>query len=501
MITPTADAGSLDVIIVGAGISGIGMAAHLSRKCPGKRYAVIERRERLGGTWDLFRYPGVRSDSDMYTLGYEFEPWRDGKAIAAGETIRDYLEGVARSHGISDRIRYGQTVVAADWDSDAAMWTVFLEDGEGRESTLTGRFLFMGSGYYDYDQPYAAEIPGIADFGGDVLHPQFWPEGRDLAGMRVVVIGSGATAATLVPALADAGARVTMLQRTPTYYIVRPSADLVANTLRRFLPARWAYAITRFKNNHLQQMFIKRSRNHPDKVRGFLQDQVAGELGERYDPQAFEPPYNPWDQRVCLIPDGDLFAAVRTGRAEIVTGTIDHVDAAGIVLDGGGRIDADAIVTATGLKLAVLGKARVSLDGDPVDFTQHFYYRNCMFSNVPNFAALFGYLNAGWTLRVDTVCDWLCRLFIQMDAWNADVAVPWLPENHALEEADLLWGFTSGYLQRDRHLMPKSANAAPWRLGMDYFADRRELREAPIDDGVLRFTRAGVKLAARAQLS
>ena len=480
----------IDVLIVGAGISGIGMAAHLTRECPAKSYAVIERRERLGGTWDLFRYPGVRSDSDMYTLGYEFEPWTDKTSVAPGERIRSYLENVANKYGIADRTRFSTKVLFANWDSSAALWTLTLEADDGTRSQMSGRFLFMGSGYYDYDQPHDAKLPGLSDFAGQVIHPQFWPDDADFSGKRMTVIGSGATAATIVPALAGAGAQVTMLQRTPTYYVTLPSTDRFANFLGRILPAQVAHAIVRFKNNHLQQMFFQRSRRKPDKVRAFLQRQVARQLGERYDETAFSPPYNPWEQRVCMIPDGDMFAAMRSGKAEIVTGTIARIDSSGIALDGGGRIDADVIITATGLKLAVLGNVAISLDGQPVDFARQFYYRSCMFSDIPNFAALFGYLNAGWTLRVDTVCGWLCRLFTQMDAWGVDVAVPHMADRGALDEVSQMWGFSSGYLRRGRHLLARSATAAPWRLGMDYFADRREMRDCPIDDGVLRFSRA-----------
>ena len=480
----------LDVLIVGAGISGIGMAAHLAARCPGKRYAIIERRGRIGGTWDLFRYPGVRSDSDMFTLGYGFEPWRDKRAIAPGNVIRDYLADVADRRGIAEHIRFGQTVVSADWNSADGLWTLTMEDASGGVSTLSGKFLFLGAGYYDHDDPHEAEIPGLADFSGLTIHPQFWPDSFDYTGKNIIVIGSGATAVSLVPALAETAGHVTMLQRTPTWYLIRPEHDRLANLLARILPAGWAHRLNRFKNAALQNTFVQRSRSRPAAVKAFLHAKLAEALGPDFDRKDFTPPYDPWNQRMCLVPDGDLFAAMRAGKASIVTARIGKVDRAGVVLQDGRRLDADVIVTATGLRLAVLGKIAVSLDGQPVDFGERYYYRNCMFSNVPNLAALFGYLSAGWTLRVDLVSDWLCRLFNQMDAWGVDVAVPRLRDDHALDEDDVFAVFSSGYLRRGRHLFPKSATTAPWRISMDYMKDRAEMRDAPIDDGVLQFEKA-----------
>jgi cation diffusion facilitator CzcD-associated flavoprotein CzcO len=487
----------LDVLIVGAGISGIGMAAHLTKQCPHKRFALIERRERLGGTWDLFRYPGVRSDSDMYTLGYGFEPWREDFAIAGGESILAYLDRVVDSRDLRGKIRFGQSVTSADWDSRAGLWTLTLEDAAGKVSTLSGRFLFMGTGYYDYDDPHDAAIPGIEGFGGTVIHPQFWPQEFDHAGKRVVVIGSGATAATLVPNLADKAAHVTMLQRTPTWYVNMPSRDRLAWLLKRMLPANWAHGIIRARNSLLQNIFVKRSHTRPESVKAMLHRQIESELGKDFDREAFTPPYDPWQQRMCLVPEGDLFKAIKAGTASIVTGHIETVDKTGITLTDGRHIDADVIVTATGLRLCVLGKARLSLDGEPIDFSKHFYYRNCMFSNVPNMAALFGYLTAGWTLRVDVVADWLCRLFAHMDKWGVDVVTPALPDDHGLVEEDPFGIFSSGYIQRGIHLIPKSSTTAPWRIGMDYLADRSEQRDAPIDDGVLRFERSEALVPAQ----
>ena len=476
----------LDVLIVGAGISGIGMAAHLSAKCPGKRFAILDRRERLGGTWDVFRYPGIRSDSDMYTLGYEFEPWRDEKAIAQGDKILAYLGRVAETRGLGKHMRFGCHVLSADWDSAAALWTVTMAGG----SRMQGRFLFLGAGYYDYDLPHEADIPGLADFGGTVIHPQFWPADFDHSGKRIAIIGSGATAVTLVPAMAEAAGHVTMLSRTPGWFIPYPARDALANGLRRLLPDSWAYALVRALNVRMQAWLYRRSRKQPEKVAAFLTGQLQKQLGDAYDPATFTPPYNPWEQRPCLVPDGDFFKALRSGKADVVRGEIAAVDRTGIALKDGRHIAADAIVTATGLRMAGMGKIAVSLDGAPVDFAKAYFYRNCMFSNVPNFAALMGYLNAGWTLKVDLVADWLCRLFNHMELWEREIATPYLAADHELVEANPIDDFSSGYLQRARDMLPRSTASPPWRISMDYLADRKEMRETPIDDGVLRFERA-----------
>jgi cation diffusion facilitator CzcD-associated flavoprotein CzcO len=479
----------LDVLIVGAGISGIGMAAHLARECPGKRFLIVERRARAGGTWDLFRYPGVRSDSDMFTLGYSFAPWREERSIAGGEAILGYLDDVIDGSGLSERMRFGQTVRAADWDSNTGLWTVQMQNEAGQTSTFATRFLFLGSGYYDYDKPYEPQISHLESFGGLTIHPQFWPEGFDYAGKKVVVIGSGATAATLVPAMADKAAQVTLLQRTPSWYLTRPAEDRAASWLRRLLPTRLAYALTRIKNVRMQDYLFRKSRNEPERMKEFLHKQLQEQLGSAFNPPDFTPPYGPWEQRMCLIPDGDLFAVIRSGKAQIVTGQIDRVDKTGIRLEDGRHLDAEVIVTATGLRVMLFGKIALSLDGVPVNIADRFYYRHCMFSNVPNFAALFGYLNASWTLRVDIVAQWLCRLLGQMDTWGVDVATPHLPADHALVEDQPFESFSSGYLKRAHGLIPRSARAAPWQIGMDYLEDRKALRDAPIDDGILRFER------------
>ena len=481
----------VDVLIVGAGISGIGMAVHLREKCPGKTYAILERRADLGGTWDLFRYPGIRSDSDMHTLGFEFEPWTHEKSIADAPAILEYLNKIVDERDIRRHIRFGEKVLAADWDSATARWTMTLEKDEGRTRQMSGKFLFLGSGYYDYDAPYDAQIPGRESFSGQIVHPQFWPQDLDFTDKKVVVIGSGATAATIVPALVATGAaHVTMLQRTPTWYAARPAKDRFANTLRRWLPERVAYAITRFKNVRMQDYVFKTARNKPEKVRDALTNMAKQHLGEHYDPVAFTPPYNPWEQRLCLIPDADLFEAIKANKAKVVTDHIARIDATGIALKSGEHLDADIIVTATGLKLAVAGKIAVSVDGEPVDFAQRFYYRNCLFSDVPNLAGVFGYINASWTLRVDIVANFLTRLIDHMDKVGADIAVPRLPQDRALEGESVFEGFSSGYLERGKHLLPRNAATLPWRLNQDYISDRKDMRAAPVDDGVIRFEKA-----------
>jgi cation diffusion facilitator CzcD-associated flavoprotein CzcO len=475
-----------DVLIVGAGISGIGMAVHLQMNCPDRSFGIAERRADLGGTWDLFRYPGIRSDSDMHTLGFVFEPWKHEKSIADGPAILDYLNRIVDERGIRERIRFDRKVVGADWDSADARWTVTMEDSQGTQSTTTARWLYLGAGYYDYDEPFDANFAGRADFQGQVLHPQFWPKDLDYKGKKVVVIGSGATAVTIVPSMAKEAGHVTMLQRTPTWYAIRPAKDGFANFLRKILPEELAYKITRFKNVKLQDIVFKKARDKPQKVKDFLTKKVKAALGDRYDEKAFTPPYNPWEQRLCLVPDADFFEAMKADKASVVTDHIERFDATGIQLKSGQHLDADIIVTATGLKLAVAGKIPVRVDGDPVDWSEHFYYKACMFSNVPNFSAVFGYLNASWTLRADIVSEYVCRVLNHMRATGTEIALPLLEDPSTLTEENI-FDFSSGYIQRSLHIMPKSAVALPWRLSQNYIQDRIDMRTGAIDDGVLAF--------------
>lgn len=478
-----------DVLIVGAGLSGIGMAAHLQMHSPDRSFALVERRANLGGTWDLFRYPGIRSDSDMHTLGFVFEPWRHEKSIADGPSILEYLNRIVDERGIREHIRFNNKVVGADWDSAAARWTVTMEDDKGAVSTTTARWLYLGSGYYDYDEPFDANFTGREDFAGQIIHPQFWPKDFDYSGKKVVVIGSGATAVTIVPSMADKAAHVTMLQRTPTWYAIRPAKDGFANFLRKILPEKTAYRLTRFKNIRLQDIVFRRAREKPEKVADFLTKKLKQALGDRYDPVAFTPPYNPWDQRLCLVPDADFFEAMKAGKASVVTDHIERFDKTGIQLKSGQHLDADVIITATGLKLAVAGKIPVRVDGEPVAWNEHFYYKACMFSNVPNFSVVFGYLNASWTLRADIVSEYVCRVLNHMRDTGTTVAMPLLADPTSLTEENI-FDFSSGYIQRAIHIMPKNADKLPWRLSQNYVQDRIDMRTGPVDDGVLKFGKA-----------
>jgi len=480
-----AAAATLDVLIVGAGISGISMGAHLKRMCPDLAFALVERRESIGGTWDLFRYPGVRSDSDMATLAFSFAPWRGEKGIASGEEIRAYLEQVVEEHGIAPHLRCGTRVLTADWRSDEALWHVEVESVAGRE-TLTARFLHLASGYYDYDEPHDAVLPGLERFAGQVVHPQFWPEALDLAGKRVAVIGSGATAVSLVPALAERGAEVTMLQRTPGWMVSQPSADALGEKLKRWLPEHLALRLNRWIKLRLGWAFFQRARSQPTKVADYLRSHLREALGEQYDSRTFEPPYNPWEQRLCLVPDGDLFAAIRNGSVRVVTGDIASFTSDGVRLTSGALLPAEVVVTATGLKLQIGGGIGVTLDGQPIAWEQRWFYRSCMFSGVPNLSVVFGYLNASWTLRADMVAEYVARMLRHMGEVGAQVAVPELPEGHGMAEDDIIL-YSSGYLQRAKPLMPKSAGSLPWRLNQNFLEDARDYRQRPLADGVLRF--------------
>lgn len=484
-----------DVLIVGAGLSGIGAAVHLQKNCPGETYAILEGRDAIGGTWDLFRYPGVRSDSDMYTLGYRFKPWKAAKAIADGPSIRSYIVETAHEHGINQHIRFGHKVAAAAWDSAAARWTVTttIKSGTAEEEvgTLTCRFLYMCSGYYSYSQGHRPTWTGEADFKGQIIHPQFWPENLDYAGKRVVVIGSGATAVTLVPAMANTAASVTMLQRSPTWMVSRPSSDAIANVIKSVLPAQMAYDLVRWKNVTMGQWFYKQTRNNPGKVREALLGRLAKLLPADYDLEThFTPGYNPWDQRLCLVPDADLFTAIKAGKADIVTDQIERFEAGGIRLKSGALLEADIVVTATGLKLEALGGMTVSVDGETRRTADALAYKGLMFSGIPNLAQSFGYINASWTLRSDLIADYVCRLLNHMRRTGADIATP-TPAADVTPER-LAMDLQSGYVQRGADALPRSGNRAPWLVTADYKYDRRELLEGPVTDEMLFAKAAGV---------
>ncbi|MGN3975203.1 flavin-containing monooxygenase [Tsuneonella sp. SYSU-LHT278] len=479
----------VDVLIVGAGISGIGMAARLGMECQQRTYAVVERRAKLGGTWDLFRYPGIRSDSDMHSLSYEFEPWTGTETLARAERIQHYLEEVAGKYGVAEHIRYNTKVLSAAFDTAAGCWTVELEDESGWQA-ITANFLYLAAGYYDYDDPHVPDFEGEDAFDGPVVHPQHWPEGLDYTGKRVAVIGSGATAVTIVPNMADAAAKVTMIQRTPTYVRSIPAEDPIGRLLRRFLPLRLALKITRWMHIRVGDKMYKTARREPEKVRARIERDARKHLGEHYRPEDFTPPYAPWDQRMCFVPDADLFERIKDGSVEIVNGTIERFASRGIVMTDGRTVPADIIVKATGLRLAMGGKVELRVDGNPVVPSEHWFYKNAMLSGVPNLVLPVPYTNAGSTLRFDLVSRYTCRVLNRMTELGAAIAVPTIPEG---AEPDVVQAFdlNAGYVQRSGNMLPKSSSSDPWRLNHDYLHDRRYMAENPVDDGLLRFHKAG----------
>ena len=476
----------LDVVIVGAGLSGIGAAHHIQQALPGRSYAILEGREEMGGTWDLFRYPGIRSDSDLHTYGYAFKPWTNEKSIADGPAILDYIRETAREDGIDRHIRFGHHVSRIEWSSEEALWRVHAEH-EGRELTFTCSWLFCATGYFRYDQGYLPHFEGIEDFQGTIVHPQHWPESLDYTGKRVVVIGSGATAVTLVPAMTDRAAHVTMLQRSPTYVISLPEKDGLANLLKRLLPAERAYAITRRKNIWLQRTVYELSRRRPDLVKRLLRWRLKGKLPEGYDvDRHFTPFYDPWDQRLCAVPDGDLFEAISAGRASIVTDHIVKITEHGILLASGQELPADIIVTATGLDLLALGGIEVVVDGEAVDLPERLVYKSAMLGDVPNMVFVFGYTNSSWTLKLDLVCDWVCRVMTYMDLRGYRECRP-VNDDPAMPTRPFL-DFGAGYVRRAVDRFPRQGTYGPWQVKMSYAADLKALRDSGIDDGVLRFS-------------
>jgi len=482
------DSQEFDVVIVGAGISGIGSAYHLMNKCPDKSYAILEGRHALGGTWDLFRYPGIRSDSDMHTLGFNFKPWREAKSIADGPSIRNYLNETANENDIVSHIRFDHMVQSANWSSQDSKWTVTATCGS-EAHVFKCNFLMMCSGYYDYAQGYTPEFEGLDSFAGTLVHPQHWPEDLDYVGKRVVVIGSGATAMTLVPAMAQDAASVTMLQRSPTYVVSRADEDKIANALRKVLPEKWAYAITRFKNTKMQDVIYKRTRTQPEKVKSQLIGMVKKALGPDYDvAKHFTPRYNPWDQRLCLIPNADLFDSINSGKTTVVTEQIDRIVEKGVRLQTGEVLEADILITATGLNLKLLGGTEFSVDGESVHFPDHITYKGMMYSNIPNLIQTFGYINASWTLRADLTSEYACRVINRMDELGVSQVTPRLRE----ADADMQLGpwiddFSAGYMKRVMHLFPKQGSTDPWRNTQDFMLDKKLIRHAPLEDGALVF--------------
>ena len=478
-----------DVIIVGGGLSGIDAAYHLQTHCRRKSYVILENRDAVGGTWDLFRYPGIRSDSDMYTFGYSFRPWQKNSSISDGESIRTYIRETAEAYGIDRHIRFRHRVKSVSWSSADALWTVEVERGPEREPVrLTCNFLFACTGYYDYAAGYAPAFAGVEKFRGRLVHPQHWPQDLDYTGKRVVVIGSGATAITIIPAMAETAAQVTMLQRSPSYIVSRPSQDAFALWLRRRLPIKLAYGIARWRNALYGLYLYNRCRRQPELIKRWIVGQVRQQLGPGYDVKThFTPRYNPWDQRMCLAPDADFFHAIKGGKADVVTDEIEAFTETGVRLRSGQELPADIIVTATGLKLQMLGGIKVAVDGKPVNFGERMNFKGVMFSDVPNLASVFGYTNASWTLKSDLICAYVSRLIKYMDRRGYVQCTP--RQNDPAVKPQPWVDFSSGYIRRSLDLFPRQGSKKPWKLHQNYLLDTVTLRFGAVDDSALEFTR------------
>jgi monooxygenase len=485
----------VDVLIVGAGLSGVGAAHYLQTECPWASYTIFEARDAIGGTWDLFRYPGIRSDSDMYTLGYSFRPWDGEKAIADGDSILQYIKDTANEAGIDANIQFNHRIVSADWSSADSRWNVTAERTDTGEAVrLTCGFVFSCTGYYRYDHGYQPDFPGLDQFKGIVIHPQQWPDDLNVAGKNIVVIGSGATAVTLIPSLANAAAHVTMLQRSPSYIASMPAKSPVAGLLNRIVPKRFAGGVIRWVNALMTQAFYQFSRRRPKFVKQMMIKNLARQLPDDFDIGThFTPTYNPWDQRVCLVPDGDLFKAIAAGSASVVTDHIETLTESGLRLQSGNELEADIIVTATGLELLFLGGIHLSVNGEEVDLPSRLTYKGMMLEGVPNLALAIGYTNASWTLKCDLTCDYVCRLLNYMHAAGLHQCTP---RNHdASVGAGPILNLTSGYIQRSAHLLPKQGTHFPWQVHQSYLRDYRALKMSDIEDDVMEFTSPGIDAA------
>ncbi|MBA57571.1 MAG: FAD-containing monooxygenase EthA [Gammaproteobacteria bacterium] len=479
---------SYDVVIVGAGISGVSAAVHLQKFCPKKTFKILEARESVGGTWDLFRYPGIRSDSDMHTLGFDFKPWKEAKSIADGPSILKYVNETVDEYGLRGAIQFGQRVKRAEWDSGYGLWSIETENPLHEKSQFSCSMLFMCGGYYDYESPHDAAFQNTEAFSGEIVHPQFWPQNLEYKGKKVVVIGSGATAMTLAPAMADSGAKVTMVQRSPTYVASRPDEDKFANFLRKVLPESWAYAITRFKNTRYQAYLYQKSRVSPGILKKILLDSVRNHLGKEMTDKHFTPSYNPWDQRLCLIPNADLFTVIKRGDLDLRTEGIDSFVEDGLKLISGEILPADIIVTATGLKLKVLSGVKFVVDEKEIDLARSYTYKGMMFSSIPNLIQTFGYINASWTLRADLTSEYACRLLNHMDKVGADFVTPTLSEEDMVPESrDWIEDFPSGYMKRSMHLFPRQG-PGPWQNTQDFSRDKKMVRRSAITDRAMIFS-------------
>lgn len=475
-----------DVLIVGAGISGVGMACHLSDKLPGKKVAILERRARMGGTWDLFKYPGIRSDSDMFTFGYKFRPWTDTTTLAAGESIRQYLVDTAEEYDVNDKVHYNQKVLKCSWSSGAKRWTVTtLNDENNEEQTRVTKFLVLASGYYNYDTGYTPDFPGIDQYKGQVVHPQKWPEDLDYSGKKVVVIGSGATAITLVPTMAEKAEHVTMLQRSPTYIASMPARDKLLDLLKKWLPEKWVWLFARWKNVRLQRYSYLLSMRYPQFMRKVILGQVKKMTKDVADMRHFSPSYNPWDERLCVVPDGDLFKALKDGKASVVTDHIEEFTDSGITLKSGESLEADIVVTATGLQLQMLGGIEMEVDGVTREPKEVMSYKAVLVQDTPNMAAIFGYTNASWTLKVDVAAAYVCRLIKHMDDNGYQSAVARDFEDNLLADTSAMDSLRSGYVKRGGDGLPRQGRKYPWKVLNHYQRDSKVLVKKPIEDGIL----------------